>query len=88
MVNGQVVLWGLIIIAGWVIVGQFTRRPRLTTWRMAESAVLGFALFFATNWMSTYTHFHLPFNPFTALSTGLLGPPGVAAVAAIKLIAL
>lgn len=88
MAYGQVVLWGLVIIATWVIIAQFTKSPRQTTWRLAQSAGLGFALMFVMNWLTPYTHVGVPFNSFTALLTGVLGAPGVVAATAIKLLAL
>lgn len=86
--NGQVILWGLVMVASWVLIGQLTQHPRKTAWRLAQSAAFGFALMFAANWLSSYTHFSIPFNPATALTTGLLGAPGVIAVAAVKWMAL
>lgn len=85
---GQVLLWAFVMLAGWVIIAQFTKSPRLTTWRFTQSAAIGFALMFVLNWATPYTHLHIPFNPFTALSAGLFGAPGVIGIAAVKLFGL
>ena len=43
----------------------------------AVNALLGLAALLAVNLTSKYTGLHLGFNPFTGLTAGILGVPGV-----------
>lgn len=78
-------LWlGVAVVAAFLI-GQFFRKPGRVTWVLLRNSALGCVFIFVVNWIGTYVHFHLPFNPLTALTAGFLGLPGVAALVAIKL---
>lgn len=78
-------LWCGAIIVGALLIGQFFRRPGRATWLILRNVALGCLFVFAVNWVGAYLHFHLPFNPITAITAGLLGIPGVAALIALKL---
>ncbi|GMA50570.1 sigmaK-factor processing regulatory BofA [Alicyclobacillus contaminans] len=75
---------GLFLI-GVYAVAQVVRYPRQMAWKLVKSAVLGCLFVLAVNWIGGYFHFHLPFNPVTALTAGFLGIPGVAALIVMKL---
>ncbi|EPZ53224.1 MULTISPECIES: pro-sigmaK processing inhibitor BofA family protein [Alicyclobacillus] len=78
-------LWvGVIVIVAFLI-GQFFRKPGTVAWLIVRNCALGCLFVFAVNWVGTYLHFHLPFNPITALTAGFLGLPGIAALVALKL---
>lgn len=78
-------LWVGVIIIVALLIGQFFRRPGQVAWLILRNIALGCLFVFAVNWIGGYAHFHLPFNPITALTAGFLGIPGVAALIAFKL---
>jgi inhibitor of the pro-sigma K processing machinery len=85
MQHASLFLWvGLGLIATFVVV-QLLRYPRQILGKLVRSAVAGCLFVLAVNWIGGYLHFHLPFNPFTALTAGLLGIPGVLALVALHL---
>jgi inhibitor of the pro-sigma K processing machinery len=73
-----------LFLVGVFVVTQFIRYPGQLLWKIAKSAVLGCLFVFAVNWIGQYFQFHLPFNPITALTAGLLGIPGVIALVVLK----
>ncbi|WP_134159668.1 pro-sigmaK processing inhibitor BofA family protein [Alicyclobacillus sacchari] len=78
-------LWGGAIVLGVLIVSQFFQQPGRAAWRIVRNVALGCLFVFAVDWIGSYLHFHVPFNPVTALTAGILGVPGVAALVAMKL---
>lgn len=78
-------LWVGVIVVVAFLIGQFFRKPTRVAWIILRNSALGCIFVFAVNWIGTYTQFHLPFNPVTALTAGFLGLPGVAALIVMKL---
>ncbi|MCF8566273.1 pro-sigmaK processing inhibitor BofA family protein [Alicyclobacillus tolerans] len=73
-------------LVGVFILTQVIEHPKKIAWTLVKSAVMGCLFVFAVNWVGQYFHYHMPFNPFTALTAGLLGLPGVAALIATQLL--
>lgn len=85
MTNGQVYLWGAIVLIGLYLISQFAKYPGQIAWKLVKTAVAGCVAILAVNWIGGYVHYHLPLNPITAGTAGLLGIPGVAALVALQI---
>lgn len=72
---------GLIIIS---MLGYLLLVPRRFLWRIAAGAVLGAISLFIINLFSKMTGFCVAVNPFTALTVGFLGIPGVILIIALQ----
>ncbi|MCY0896093.1 MAG: pro-sigmaK processing inhibitor BofA family protein [Alicyclobacillaceae bacterium] len=81
----SILLWVGGGVLGLLIVAQFFRSPLRGMWMLVKTVVFGCVSIFVINWAGSYVHFHLPFNPATALTAGFLGIPGLAALIALKL---
>lgn len=86
MTHVSIWIWILAGIVGVIVIGQFVRRPTTFFLWALRSVAVGCLFVFAINWIGTYLHFHLPFNPATALTAGILGIPGVIALIALQLV--
>ncbi|MDP9729287.1 pro-sigmaK processing inhibitor BofA family protein [Alicyclobacillus tolerans] len=78
-------LYGGGILLALIILAQFFRKPLDGLLTLLKIAVFGCVSIFVINWLGSYVHFHLPFNPATALTAGILGFPGLAALITLKL---
>lgn len=78
-------LWTGIALVGLFALSQVARYPKQVFWRFAKAAALGCLFILAVNWVGGYFHYHLPFNPYTALVAGFLGVPGMAALVTLHL---
>lgn len=85
MSNPNVILWAGLGIIALVVLAQVVKYPGQIFWKVVKSAILGCLFIFAVNWVGQYFHFHLPFNPITALTAGFLGIPGIAALITVEL---
>ncbi|MCL6516604.1 pro-sigmaK processing inhibitor BofA family protein [Alicyclobacillus sp.] len=78
-------VWIGLALVGVFVVAQVVRYPGQVFWWLVKSAALGCLFVFAVNWVGQYLHYHLPFNPITALTAGFLGIPGLAALILLHL---
>lgn len=86
MMSAHWLLWlgaGLIAL---FLLAQFVQNPGIWFWRVIKGGILGCLFVFAVNWVGSYLHIHIPFNPVTALAAGFLGIPGIVALVALKLL--
>ena len=72
-------------LLGIFILAQILQHPRQIFFKLFKSAILGCLFVLAVNWIGQYFHYHMPFNPVTALTAGFLGLPGVAALITLQL---
>lgn len=85
MIHSQWILWAGAGLIALVVVAQVVKYPGLIFWKLVKSAVIGCLFIFAIDWVGQYFHYHLPFNPLTALTAGFLGIPGVVALVSLQL---
>jgi inhibitor of the pro-sigma K processing machinery len=83
--SAQLILWVGVGLVALVVVIQVAKYPSQVFWKLMKSAVVGCLFIFAIDWIGQYFHFHMPFNPLTALTAGLLGIPGVIALVTLQL---
>ncbi|PWK05159.1 pro-sigmaK processing inhibitor BofA family protein [Tumebacillus permanentifrigoris] len=67
------------------LVGQFMREPGVALMNLLRGVIVGLVALFLVNFAGQYFGFHIGLNPFTALTAGLLGLPGVAALVVIQI---
>lgn len=72
---------GLILIA---LVGKLLLVPHRFFWRLLLNGICGAVLLTGLNLLSAFTHLTLPVNPFSALTVGSLGVPGVLLLLALQ----
>ncbi len=65
---------GVVLIA---LVGRLLLIPGRFIWRIAANGVAGALVLLGINFLSRFTGFSLPLNPFSALTAGFLGIPGI-----------
>ncbi len=65
---------GIALIA---LIGRLLLVPGKFIWRLLANGVAGALLLMGINLLSAFTGFSLPINPFSALTVGFLGIPGV-----------
>ncbi len=65
---------GVVLIA---LIGRLLLIPGKFIWRIAANGVAGALILIGINLVSGITHFSLPLNPFSALTAGFLGIPGI-----------
>lgn len=65
---------GVTLIA---LVGRLLLIPGKFIWRIAANGVAGALILLGINFLSRFTGFSLPLNPFSALTAGFLGIPGI-----------
>ena len=65
---------GIALIA---LIGRLLLVPGKFIWRILANGVAGALLLMGINLLSAFTGFSLPVNPFSALTVGFLGVPGV-----------
>lgn len=85
MVGNHLLWWGIGAMVVLFIVAQFFQSPVRALWWCVKSAVFGCALILVANWAGAYFHMHIPFNAVTALTAGVLGLPGLAALISMEL---
>ncbi|MCL6633043.1 MAG: pro-sigmaK processing inhibitor BofA family protein [Alicyclobacillus herbarius] len=78
-------LWGALGVVAIIVLAQAARHPAQVVGKLVRSAIAGCLFILAINWLGGYIQFHLPFNPYTALTAGLLGIPGVLALVVLHL---
>jgi len=64
---------------------QFLREPGAALMNLLRGVIVGVVAILLINLIGQPYGFHIALNPFTAALTGLLGLPGVAALAAIHI---
>jgi len=84
MGHNNLLLWMILFLAGVFAVTQIVKYPGHIAWKVVKSGALGCLMIFAVNWIGGYLHFHLPFNPWTALTAGFLGIPGLVALVVLQ----
>ena len=65
---------GVVMIA---LIGRLLLIPGKFVWRIIANGVAGALVLVGINFLSRFTGFSLPLNPFTALTAGFLGIPGI-----------
>lgn len=65
---------GVVLIA---LIGRLLLIPGKFIWRIAANGVAGALILLGINFLSSFTGFTLPLNPFSALTAGFLGIPGI-----------
>lgn len=65
---------GVVLIA---LVGRLLLIPGRFVWRIVANGVAGALILLGINFLSRFTGFSLPLNPFSALTAGFLGIPGI-----------
>ncbi len=65
---------GVVLIA---LVGRLLLIPGKFVWRIVANGVAGALILLGINFLSRFTGFSLPLNPFSALTAGFLGIPGI-----------
>jgi inhibitor of the pro-sigma K processing machinery len=83
--HATLLLWIGIVLVALFVLSQLVRYPKQILWKVVRTGVFGCLFIFAVNWVGQYFHFHLPFNTLTAVTAGLLGIPGVAALITLQL---
>lgn len=77
----------LLIYAGAMLglyaVGRWLYRPGLWLLQLAWRCLAGGAVVWAVDWVGASFGLHIALNPVTALVTGVLGLPGLAALVAL-----
>ncbi|HEU4964014.1 MAG TPA: pro-sigmaK processing inhibitor BofA family protein [Bacilli bacterium] len=66
------------------IVSQFLRDPGRALMGLLRGVIVGIVALFLINAVGQAFGFHIAMNPVTAITAGLLGLPGVAAMVIIK----
>ena len=72
---------GIALIA---LIGRLLLVPGKILFRIVLSGIAGCLLLTGINLLSGITHLLLPLNPFSALTAGFLGIPGVLLLIALK----
>ncbi|MCL6454522.1 MAG: pro-sigmaK processing inhibitor BofA family protein [Alicyclobacillus sp.] len=85
MTQTHLLLYGALGIAAILVVAKVLQHPGQVFWKLAKSVALGCLFVLAVNWVGQYFHYHLPFNAFTALTSGFLGLPGVGMLILLQL---
>ncbi|MBL0389027.1 pro-sigmaK processing inhibitor BofA family protein [Tumebacillus sp. ITR2] len=67
------------------LVTQFVREPGTALMNLVRGLIVGVVALVLVNLAGGYFGFHIGLNPATALTAGLLGLPGVAALVIIHL---
>ncbi|AEI46121.1 pro-sigmaK processing inhibitor BofA family protein [Paenibacillus mucilaginosus] len=82
-----VILWSVLIGSGVILGGVLLRNRFAFQWLGRICLHLAFAsiLLYILNLFSGYTHIELPLNAVTVGTVSVLGLPGLAALAALKL---
>ena len=65
---------GVVLIA---LVGRLLLIPCKFVLRIVANGVAGALVLLGINFLSRFTSFSLPLNPFSALTAGFLGIPGI-----------
>lgn len=73
----QLVLLGLLGLAGLYLVGSFLVTPLKYLYRLFACVVVGVLLLVVVNLGGSFWGFHVAINPATVLAAGLLQIPGV-----------
>ena len=71
---------GIVLIA---LIGRLLLIPGKFLWRVLANGVAGALVLLGINLLSPVTGFSLPLNPFSALTAGFLGIPGVLLIGAL-----
>lgn len=71
----------LLYLIGWLLLV-----PMRFLWRLMAGALLGGLMLWVVGQFGFLFGFSIALNPFTALTAGLLGVPGVALVVALSLL--
>ena len=71
---------GIVLIA---LIGRLLLIPGKFIWRILANGIAGALLLTGINLLSAFTGFSLPVNPFSALTVGFLGVPGVLLLTAL-----
>ena len=72
---------GLILIA---LIGKLLLIPHRFFWRLILNGIAGAFLLAGINFLSSFTNISIPVNPFSALTAGFLGIPGVLLLVILK----
>lgn len=86
----QVLLWLLFAVSLLTLLLLFLRN-KYAQHVLAKTAMIGVVsvvLLYTVNWIGSIYSFHLPINGVTVTTVGVLGLPGLALVAAVKLFIL
>jgi len=83
----QYMLWGVFLGSGLLLAFVLLRRRFAFQWLGHACLHVAFAsiLLYILNLFSSYTHLELPLNAVTIGTVSILGLPGLAALAALKL---
>ncbi|MBR3928307.1 MAG: pro-sigmaK processing inhibitor BofA family protein [Clostridia bacterium] len=74
---------GVVLIA---LIGRLLLIPGKFIWRIAANGAAGALILIGINFLSRFMGFSLPLNPFSALTAGFLGIPGILMIWALMYI--
>lgn len=77
-----------LIVGGLVVVyllSQVVRGPSAILIGIGKSLLFGVVGLYLLNLAGQYIHMHIPINPLTAVTAGVLGVPGLAALIVIQM---
>jgi len=79
---------GLLVgaVALIVLIAQFLREPGQGLMNLLRGVIVGVVAIFLINVIGAGFGLHIALNPVTALTAGILGLPGVAALVALNII--
>ncbi len=66
----------LLVLCGFFVTAAFLSGPIKLLFRLGSYLVIGTLLITVVNFFSSQTGLHIPFNPFTVLTAGILQLPG------------
>ncbi|WP_339060720.1 pro-sigmaK processing inhibitor BofA family protein [Tepidibacillus marianensis] len=87
MSESMMIWWGIIILAGilvFVFFGQTFLNISKWLWYGILHMAIGGILIYIVNLIGSYLHFHIPINPITAITIGVLGFPGLLAFLVVR----
>lgn len=81
------VLWGVLLVSALLLIITLLRNPFAFRWigSLCLHAAFASFLLYILNLFSSYTHVELPLNAATIGTVSVLGIPGLAVLAALKL---
>lgn len=85
MTTYQIVGWLLGGLVAIYLLSQIVREPGMLLVNLGKALLFGVIGLFLLNLVGQYIQLHIPINPVTALLTGMLGVPGLAALIIIQL---
>ena len=76
-IPASIIVMFIVGVALIAMIGRLLLVPGRFIFRIVVSGVAGCLILLGINLLAPVTHFSLPLNPFSALTAGFLGIPGV-----------